>query len=115
RASHVVVIGAGVWGSSTAVELCKRGATVTLVDAYGPANSRSTSGDETRGIRSSYGDRGSSGELWTTWARRAIAHWREFDEEHAKEFGTRFYFTTGDIIMRPRDEPFLSNTREHWT
>lgn len=115
RASHVVVVGAGVWGSSTAVELCKRGATVTLVDAYGPANSRSTSGDETRGIRSSYGDRGSSGELWTTWARRAIAHWREFDAEHAKEFGTRFFFETGDIIMRARDEPFLQNTREHWT
>ncbi len=115
RASHVVVVGAGIWGSSTAVELCKRGATVTLVDAYGPGNSRCTSGDETRGIRSSYGDRGVSGELWTAWARRAIAHWKEFDAEHGKEFGTRFFFETGDIIMRTKDEPFLERTREYWT
>ncbi len=114
-ASHIVVIGAGIWGASTALELCKRGERVTLVDAYGPGNSRATSGDETRGIRSSYGDRTTSGDLWTAWARRAITHWREFDAEHAKDFGTRFFMTTGDVIMRTRDEPFLTKTREFWT
>ena len=35
-----------------------------------PGNSRSTSGDETRGVRSSYGDKpGQLGELWMLWAR----------------------------------------------
>src|SRR5256885_1744501 len=53
----IVVIGAGIWGSFTAYHLRKMGANVTLVDAYGPGNARSTSGDETRGVRSSYGDR----------------------------------------------------------
>ncbi len=114
-AGHIVVIGAGIWGSSTALELAKRGERVTLVDIYGPANSRATSGDETRGIRSSYGDRAASTELWTSWARRAITHWREFDEAHAKEFGTRFFMTTGDVILRTRDEAFLQRTREMWT
>ncbi|MEK0430490.1 MAG: hypothetical protein RL139_294, partial [Gemmatimonadota bacterium] len=58
RASgHVVVVGAGAWGAFTALNLRREGVKVTLVDQYGPANSRSTSGDETRGIRSSYGDR----------------------------------------------------------
>ena len=114
-AGHVIVIGAGIWGASTALELCKRGERVTLVDAYGPGNSRATSGDETRGIRSSYGDRGTSGELWTAWARRAVTQWREFDAEHAKDFGTRFFMQTGDLIMRTRDEDFVTKTRELWT
>jgi hypothetical protein len=61
----VVVIGAGGWGSFTALNLVQRGVKVTLVDAYGPGNARSTSGDETRGVRSSYGDRpGAQGELY---------------------------------------------------
>src|SRR5947199_14998 len=47
----IVVIGAGIWGSFTAYHLRKMGANVTLVDAYGPGNARSTSGDETRGVR----------------------------------------------------------------
>ena len=42
----IVVIGAGIWGSFTAYHLRKMGANVTLVDAYGPGNARSTSGDE---------------------------------------------------------------------
>jgi hypothetical protein len=77
---HVVVIGAGAWGGWTAYHLRQRGARVTLIDAYGPGNSRSTSGDETRGIRSSYGDR-AVGELWTPWARAAIERWRLFEKE----------------------------------
>src|SRR5688572_12772505 len=69
-ASEIVVIGAGGWGAFTALNLRKQGLNVTLVDAYGPGNSRSTSGDESRGVRSSYGDRtGDQGELWTMWAR----------------------------------------------
>src|SRR2546423_11608048 len=53
----IVVIGAGAWGSWTALRLRQMGAKVTVVDSYGAGNSRSTSGDETRGVRSSYGDK----------------------------------------------------------
>src|SRR5437660_8139962 len=78
----IVVIGAGGWGSFTALNLLKRGAKVTLVDAYGPGNARSTSGDETRGVRSSYGDRlGEQGEQWMLWARKAMKEWIAFDDE----------------------------------
>jgi sarcosine oxidase len=93
----------------------KAGNRVTLIDQYGAANSRSTSGDETRGIRSSYGDRTVTAELWTAWARRSMQRWREFDEQHAKRFGTRFYFTTGDVILREKAEPFTTRTQELWT
>ena len=110
---HVVVIGAGAWGGWTSYHLRQRGARVTLIDAYGAGNSRSTSGDESRGIRSSYGDR-TSGELWTPWAREAIKRWGAFDAEWGPVFRTKFFHTTGDIIMREKDEPFLQNTQKYW-
>ena len=50
----------GAWGGWTALNLRQMGAKVTIVDAYGPGNARSTSGDESRGVRSSYGDRPAS-------------------------------------------------------
>lgn len=112
--ASVVVVGAGVWGAWTSYHLRQQGAAVTLVDPYGPANSRATSGDETRGIRSSYGDR-TTGELWTKWAREGMARWREFDAEHAARFGTRFFVQTGDVIFRDEEEPFTTRTQEHWT
>ncbi len=111
--SHVVVIGAGAWGGWTAYHLRERGVKVTLIDAYGAGNSRSTSGDETRGIRSSYGDR-AVGELWTPWARTAIARWRLFEEEWGPVFRTKFFHQTGDVIMRPTREPFITRTIELW-
>jgi sarcosine oxidase len=116
RASmHVIVVGAGSWGAFTSLELRKAGHKVTLIDQYGAANSRATSGDETRGIRSSYGDRTLTPELWTSWARRSIQKWREFDAEHAKRFGTRYFFTTGDVIFREKAEAFTTRTQELWT
>jgi glycine/D-amino acid oxidase-like deaminating enzyme len=111
--SDVVVIGAGVWGGFTAYNLLKMGARVTLVDAYGPGNARSTSGDESRGVRSSYGDR-DTGVLWMQWAREAMLRWRTFDEEWGRAFGTSLYFTTGDLIMRDEWEPFTNTTRDNW-
>ena len=56
--ADVIVVGAGAFGGWTAYHLRRLGARVRLVDAYGPGNSRATSGDETRGVRSWYGDRG---------------------------------------------------------
>lgn len=111
--SHVVVVGAGAFGGWTALNLQRLGARVTLVDMMGPGNSRSTSGDETRGIRTSYGDR-VHGELWMQWARRAILKWNEWDAEYAKPLRMRVFFTTGDLIMREDWLPFLVQTRAWW-
>jgi len=111
--AHIVVVGAGAFGGWTALHLQRMGARVTLVDMLGPGNSRSTSGDETRGVRTSYGDR-LHGELWMQWAHRAIERWKEWDAEHAKTLGLRVFFTTGDLIMRADWEPFLTQTRAWW-
>lgn len=110
---QVVVIGAGAWGGWTAYHLRQRGARVTLIDAYGPGNSRSTSGDETRGIRSSYGDR-ATGDLWTPWARAALERWRLFEHEWAPVFRTSYFHQTGDVIMRATAEPFITKTLDLW-
>src|SRR5690606_6973062 len=84
-APEVVVIGAGAFGGWTALHLRMMGARVTLVDAYGPGNSRATSGDETRGVRSSYAER----LLWVRWAKEAIRRWKQWDEVWAKPFRMR--------------------------
>jgi glycine/D-amino acid oxidase-like deaminating enzyme len=114
RASaDVVVIGAGAWGGWTAWNLRRMGARVVLVDTFGPGNSRSSSGDETRGFRTSYGDR-PHGEQWMRWASEAIGRWRRWDEQFRREFGVPVFFTTGDVIMRPEWDPFTKTTRELW-
>ncbi|MEP6730070.1 MAG: FAD-dependent oxidoreductase [bacterium] len=111
--SHVVVIGAGVWGGWTALHLRQMGAAVTLVDAYGPANARATSGDETRGIRSSYGDR-DAGELWVQWAREGLKRWKAFDAEWSEDVRQSLFHTTGDLVMRAEAEPITTKTKEWW-
>lgn len=73
---HVVVVGSGVFGAWTAHHLLARGATVTLVDAYGAAHSRSSSGDETRIVRCGYGPDAIYSEL----ARRSLDQWRAFSD-----------------------------------
>ncbi len=109
----VVVVGAGNFGMWTALNLQRMGARVTVVDQYGPANSRSASGGETRGVRTSYGDR-PHGLLWGQWAARAIEKWKAWDEEHSTDALEPLFFTTGDIIMRDEMTPFLEETVINW-
>lgn len=106
----VAVIGAGAFGVWTAYHLRKLGASVVLVDQHGPGNSRATSGAETRGVRSSYGDR----VTWVRWANEAMARWRTWDEEFGPEMGIQLFFPTGDIILREEWDPWLTDTRANW-
>ncbi len=110
---NIVVIGAGAFGGWTAYYLRRMGAKVTLVDAYGPGNSRATSGDETRGIRSSYGDR-DTGELWMRWAVEAMARWKAWDEEWSRDVKLNLFHTTGDLLLRDEWDPYMTKTKELW-
>src|SRR5438876_10637961 len=60
---HIAVIGAGAFGGWTALYLLRRGARVTLIDSWGPGNSRASSGGETRVIRGTYGPNQPSTEM----------------------------------------------------
>jgi hypothetical protein len=111
----VVVVGAGAWGGWTALDLRKMGAKVTIVDAYGAGNARSTSGDETRGVRSSYGDRpGELGEVWMLWAREAMKKWIQFDDEWGRELRLNLFHVTGDLIMRTEWDNFQLRCKVWW-
>jgi glycine/D-amino acid oxidase-like deaminating enzyme len=78
---HVAVIGAGAFGGWTALFLLRQGARVTLVDAWGPGNSRASSGGDTRVIRATYGPRG----IYTHLAARALTLWKEHDRRWQRE------------------------------
>lgn len=111
--TQVVVVGAGAFGGWTALNLRRLGAKVTMIDMYGPGNARATSGDESRGVRSSYGDR-LHGEQWMKWARGAMDKWKDFDKQFSKPLKMRLYYTTGDVIMRTAPENFLTQTQQWW-
>ena len=68
----VAVIGAGVFGAWTAYQLSRAGAAVVLVDAYGPGNSRASSGGESRVIRMGYGP----DQIYTRMAQRSLDLWQ---------------------------------------
>lgn len=71
----MAVVGAGAFGGWTALSLVRRGARVTLLDAWGPANPRASSGGDTRVIRATYG----SHVVYTRMAARALQLWQAED------------------------------------
>src|SRR5215469_9914581 len=79
---RVAVIGAGAFGGWTALYFLRRGTKVTLVDAFGAGNSRSSSGGETRVIRGTYGPR----QPYTAMAGRALKLWRENERRWKRQF-----------------------------
>jgi len=75
-AAHVAVIGAGVFGSWTAEHLRRSGHRVTLVDMAGPAQSRASSGGESRMTRGGYG----KDEIYTRMAFASLPEWKKLSE-----------------------------------
>jgi sarcosine oxidase len=65
-----------VFGSWTTYYLRQSGRSVALLDAYGPANSRASSGDESRVLRMGYG----ADEIYTRWTWRARQLWLDLFE-----------------------------------
>ena len=76
-----IVVGAGAFGSSTALALARRGWSVTVVDRHGPANARGSSGDRTRLLRLGHSDFTDDEAAWySRSAARGIAGWRQIEE-----------------------------------
>ena len=78
--TDIAVVGAGVFGAWTAYQLCRAGAKVLLVDAYGPANSRASSGGESRILRLGYGP----DTIYSRMAQRSAGLWQQLFELVAK-------------------------------
>lgn len=79
---HIAVIGAGAFGGWTALHLLERGARVTLLDAWGPGNSRASSGGETRVMRGTYGP----DQPYTEIAARALKLWGKYERRWKRTF-----------------------------
>lgn len=79
---HVAVVGAGAFGGWIALHLLERGARVTLLDAWGPGNSRASSGGETRIMRGIYGPN----QPYTEMAARALKLWENYERRWKRQF-----------------------------
>ena len=94
----VVVVGAGSFGTWTAQQLARSGRRVTLIDAFGPANSRASSGGETRLIRMGYG----TDEIYTRWSSRSLELWKDLfertDPTLFRETGVLWMAHDGDAL-----------------
>jgi len=73
----VAVVGAGAFGAWSAYQLKLSGASVLLLDAYGPGNSRASSGGESRIIRLGYGP----DEIYSRSAQRSLTLWQHLFEK----------------------------------
>ena len=87
----VQVVGAGVFGAWIAHAFRERGWSVTLIDQHGPANSRASSGGETRIIRSGYG----SLAMYAAWARESLPAWLELE----RRAGVSLFVNTGALFL----------------
>lgn len=102
KKQQAVVVGAGAFGGWTARDLQRAGFQVTLLDAWGPGNSRASSGDETRVIRGAYGDDVES----IRNSAKAMKLWRGLGEES----GERIFHESGVLWMMHDDESFVRNS-----
>src|SRR6516164_11010547 len=97
RAS-VIVVSAGAFGGWSALQLLRKGAKVILLDAWGPGNSRASSGGETRVIRTTYGPVG----IHTHMVARALQLWRE----HEQRWNVKLFFRVGALRMASTDDAY---------
>src|ERR1700721_3696777 len=63
------------------LQLLERGAAVTLLDAWGPGNSRASSGGETRVMRGTYGP----DQPYTEMASRALKLWQKYERRWRRQ------------------------------
>jgi glycine/D-amino acid oxidase-like deaminating enzyme len=113
---NVAVVGAGVFGLWSAYTLQRAGLRVTLLDAFGAGNIRSSSNDETRMIRVGYGN----SDIYTRMAARSTDLWKETQTRLRKEL----FVQSGCLWLMGDDEkyfrlsiPYLNNLNvpyEEW-
>ncbi len=100
----VAVIGAGVFGAWTALQLRRTGKSVALLDAYGPGNSRSSSGDESRIMRMGYG----ADEIYTRSALRSRQLWQDLFDRLKEQL----FHQTGVLWLAHEGDPYPLKTAE---
>jgi glycine/D-amino acid oxidase-like deaminating enzyme len=98
----VVVVGAGAFGGWTALHLLRMGARVTLVDAWGPGNSRASSGGETRILRAAYG----TDKIYFEMVKRSL----EILRDSERRWNRRLYHNIGCLLFAGVDDTKLRSS-----
>ncbi|MBS0418314.1 MAG: FAD-dependent oxidoreductase [Proteobacteria bacterium] len=101
-APDIVVVGAGVFGSWTAWNLQRKGHKVLLLDAWGAAHSRASSGGETRLIRTEY----AGNAFYTGWAWESLAEWQALSHRHESPI----FHPVGALYLYPEDVPKIDTS-----
>ena len=104
RTYDAAVVGAGVFGAWTAYQLQRTGKRVVLLDAHGPGNTLSSSGDQSRIIRTGYG----GDEIYTRSAQRSLQLWKEFFARCEKTL----FHKTGVLWLAHENDPYALRTSE---
>ena len=99
---HVAIVGAGVFGAWTAHHLLAAGHRVTLIDAWGPAHSRASSGGESRLIRAAYG----RDWIYTRMARDSLPQWKALGEAARAPI----FVPCGILFFFPTEEAYVHDT-----
>jgi len=98
----IAVVGAGVFGVWTAHQLSLNGAAVLLLDAYGPGNSRASSGGESRIMRLGYGP----DEIYSRSAQHSFVLWQQLSEN----FCQTLFEPTGVLWLAREHDPYCEAT-----
>jgi len=77
RSADTIVVGAGVFGAWTAEMLRRTGRKVELVDAWGPAHARASSGGESRLTRAGYG----TSRRYSEMAAESLEEWKRLSRD----------------------------------
>ena len=101
---RTVVIGAGAFGAWTAEKLRDSGAKVLLLDAWGPAHARASSGGESRLTRGAYG----ADEVYTRMALDSLTDWKLLSDSA----GLPIFHETGILFFFPTVEPYVEQSIE---
>ncbi len=102
KKEHVAVVGAGVFGAWTAHHLLNAGYKVTLVDAWGPANARASSGGESRLTRAAYG----KDAIYTRMAAESLPQWKALSAVS----GLPILVPAGILFFFPTEEPYVRDS-----
>ena len=99
---RVTVIGAGAFGAWAAEHLRRAGIKVQLLDAWGPAHARGSSGGESRMTRGAYG----RDEVYTRMALDSLAEWKALSARSELPL----FHPTGVLFFFPKADAYVSDS-----
>ena len=97
--AHIAVVGAGVFGSWTAEHLRRSGHLVTLIDPWGPAHARASSGGESRLTRAGYG----KDAIYSKMALDSLTEWKALSSTS----GLPIFVPHGVLFFTPAPDDYF--------